>query len=121
MRVVGQEIEEANAQELQDEGIIEVENGWKTTIVVAPAFYKFIIGKKGTTKNRIETESGCKVKVPRPGVVKVSTSVTRIAHSLEFVVLARRNHRSHRKVRCISENKDTRHYSRCEWARRSIP
>lgn len=48
-------------------GIEETENGFKMPISIPSAFFKFIIGKKGETKRKIENETCTSIWIPRQG------------------------------------------------------
>ena len=42
-------------------------NGYQLTFPLASAFYKFVIGKKGETKKRLENETRTQLRIPRQG------------------------------------------------------
>ncbi|XP_063262332.1 activating signal cointegrator 1 complex subunit 1 [Prinia subflava] len=46
----------------------ETERGFQCRVEVPSALYKYIIGKKGETKKRIETETRTSISIPKPGV-----------------------------------------------------
>ncbi|XP_065699391.1 activating signal cointegrator 1 complex subunit 1 isoform X1 [Patagioenas fasciata] len=46
----------------------ETENGFQCRVEVPSPFYKYIIGKKGETKKRLETETRTSISIPKPGV-----------------------------------------------------
>ena len=47
--------------------VTETTDGYKTSISAPSALFKFIIGKKGETKNRLEIETRTKIRIPRQG------------------------------------------------------
>lgn len=49
------------------ENLEETENGYRLAMPVASAYFKFVIGKKGETKKRIENETCTSIKIPRAG------------------------------------------------------
>ncbi|KAK3713586.1 hypothetical protein RRG08_055228 [Elysia crispata] len=55
--------------EICDEGldIEETNQGFRLKVPVASAYNKYIIGKKGETKKRLETETRTQIFVPKPG------------------------------------------------------
>ncbi|XP_065603109.1 activating signal cointegrator 1 complex subunit 1 isoform X1 [Cyrtonyx montezumae] len=46
----------------------ETEKGFQCRVEVPSPLYKYIIGKKGETKKRIETETRTSISIPKPGV-----------------------------------------------------
>ncbi|NWY05549.1 ASCC1 protein, partial [Nothoprocta ornata] len=46
----------------------ETEKGFQCRVEVPSPLYKYIIGKKGETKKRLETETRTSISIPRPGV-----------------------------------------------------
>ncbi|NXI56783.1 ASCC1 protein, partial [Chloroceryle aenea] len=46
----------------------ETEKGFQCRVEVPSPFYKYIIGKKGETKKRLETETRTSISIPKPGV-----------------------------------------------------
>uniref|UniRef100_UPI003467EF77 Activating signal cointegrator 1 complex subunit 1 n=1 Tax=Alvinella pompejana TaxID=6376 RepID=UPI003467EF77 len=57
------------------EQIQETENGYKLELEIPSAYYKYIIGKKGETKKRLENETRTLIKIPghgREGSVVIS-------------------------------------------------
>ncbi|NXA05845.1 ASCC1 protein, partial [Sapayoa aenigma] len=46
----------------------ETERGFQCRVEVPSPLYKYIIGKKGETKKRLETETRTSISVPKPGV-----------------------------------------------------
>merc|ERR1712142_1262481 len=51
-----------------DVKVEETESGFKLKLVIPDEFYKFIIGKKGETKKKIENETKTLIKIPKQGV-----------------------------------------------------
>lgn len=47
--------------------IEETENGFRLRMPVPSGFFKYIIGKKGETKKRIENETKTQISIPRQG------------------------------------------------------
>ncbi|XP_068686940.1 activating signal cointegrator 1 complex subunit 1-like [Montipora foliosa] len=47
--------------------IEKTEEGYQLCMQVPSLLYKFIIGKKGETKKKIEKETGTRIMIPRPG------------------------------------------------------
>ena len=47
--------------------IEETENGLRLQLPLASTYFKFIIGKKGETKRRLEHETRTQIKIPRSG------------------------------------------------------
>ena len=47
--------------------IEKTEEGYQLRMQVPSLLYKFIIGKKGETKKKIEKETGTRIMIPRPG------------------------------------------------------
>ena len=47
--------------------IEETNRGFRLKVPVASAYNKYIIGKKGETKRRLETETRTQIHVPKPG------------------------------------------------------
>ena len=45
----------------------KTEQGYKLCMQVPSLLYKFIIGKKGETKKKIEKETGTRIIIPRQG------------------------------------------------------
>lgn len=45
----------------------KTEQGYKLCMQVPSPLYKFIIGKKGETKKKIEKETGTRIIIPRQG------------------------------------------------------
>ena len=50
-----------------DVDIEETESGYRLRLSIPSAFFKFIIGKKGETKRRLENETGTQIKIPKQG------------------------------------------------------
>ena len=49
-------------------GLVEkTEDGYRLSIEIPSLLYKFIIGKKGETKRKIEKETGTCIMIPRQG------------------------------------------------------
>ncbi|XP_062567420.1 activating signal cointegrator 1 complex subunit 1-like [Saccostrea cucullata] len=48
--------------------IEETEKGFQTSVSLPSAFFKHIIGRKGETKRRLETETKTQIRIPREGV-----------------------------------------------------
>ncbi|XP_010290140.1 PREDICTED: activating signal cointegrator 1 complex subunit 1 [Phaethon lepturus] len=46
----------------------ETEKGFQCRVEVPSPLYKYIIGKKGETKKRLETETRTSISIPKPGV-----------------------------------------------------
>lgn len=46
----------------------ETERGFQSRLEVPSPLYKYIIGKKGETKKRLETETRTSISIPKPGV-----------------------------------------------------
>ncbi|XP_027566907.1 activating signal cointegrator 1 complex subunit 1 isoform X2 [Pipra filicauda] len=46
----------------------ETERGFQSRVEVPSPLYKYIIGKKGETKKRLETETRTSISIPKPGV-----------------------------------------------------
>ncbi|NXP37949.1 ASCC1 protein, partial [Leiothrix lutea] len=46
----------------------ETERGFQCRVEVPSPLYKYIIGKKGETKKRLETETRTSISIPKPGV-----------------------------------------------------
>ncbi|XP_053928164.1 activating signal cointegrator 1 complex subunit 1 isoform X6 [Cuculus canorus] len=46
----------------------ETEKGFQSRVEVPSLLYKYIIGKKGETKKRLETETRTSISIPKPGV-----------------------------------------------------
>ncbi|NXF06458.1 ASCC1 protein, partial [Smithornis capensis] len=46
----------------------ETEQGFQCRVEVPSPLYKYIIGKKGETKKRLETETRTSISIPKPGV-----------------------------------------------------
>ncbi|NXW78420.1 ASCC1 protein, partial [Hirundo rustica] len=46
----------------------ETERGFRCRVEVPSPLYKYIIGKKGETKKRLETETQTSISIPKPGV-----------------------------------------------------
>ncbi|NWS98925.1 ASCC1 protein, partial [Mionectes macconnelli] len=51
-----------------DAFVVETERGFQSRVEVPSPFYKYIIGKKGETKKRLETETRTSISIPKPGV-----------------------------------------------------
>ncbi|XP_039562661.1 activating signal cointegrator 1 complex subunit 1 isoform X2 [Passer montanus] len=49
-------------------GVEETERGFQCRLEVPSPLYKYIIGKKGETKKRLETETRTSISIPKPGV-----------------------------------------------------
>lgn len=49
------------------EGMRQTDDGFYLALPIADVFHKFINGKRGETKRRLETETGAKIKLPRIG------------------------------------------------------
>ncbi|XP_005100147.1 activating signal cointegrator 1 complex subunit 1 [Aplysia californica] len=47
--------------------IEETDKGFRTVMSVPNAYYKYVIGKKGETKKRLESETRTQILVPKPG------------------------------------------------------
>ena len=45
----------------------ETSNGLRLSLAVPNAYFKYIIGKKGETKRRIEEETNTQIRIPRQG------------------------------------------------------
>ena len=51
-----------------DIGLVEeTEDGYKSKIEAPSVLFKFIIGKKGETKKRLENETRTQIRIPRQG------------------------------------------------------
>uniref|UniRef100_A0ACB8F8B4 Uncharacterized protein n=1 Tax=Sphaerodactylus townsendi TaxID=933632 RepID=A0ACB8F8B4_9SAUR len=48
--------------------IEETERGYRCAVDVPSPLYKYIIGKKGETKKKLETETRTSISIPKPGV-----------------------------------------------------
>ncbi|XP_007895852.1 activating signal cointegrator 1 complex subunit 1 isoform X1 [Callorhinchus milii] len=48
--------------------IDHTERGYRCAMAVPSALYKYVIGKKGETKRRLETETRTSITIPKPGV-----------------------------------------------------
>ncbi|XP_067828539.1 activating signal cointegrator 1 complex subunit 1 isoform X2 [Heptranchias perlo] len=48
--------------------IEQTERGYRCATAVPSALYKYVIGKKGETKKRLETETRTSITIPKPGV-----------------------------------------------------
>ncbi|KAM6441917.1 activating signal cointegrator 1 complex subunit 1 isoform 1-T1 [Liasis olivaceus] len=46
----------------------ETERGYQCTMDIPSPLYKYIIGKKGETKKKLETETRTSISIPKPGV-----------------------------------------------------
>uniref|UniRef100_A0A8C4Y2U1 Activating signal cointegrator 1 complex subunit 1 n=1 Tax=Gopherus evgoodei TaxID=1825980 RepID=A0A8C4Y2U1_9SAUR len=46
----------------------ETERGFQCTVEVPSLLYKYIIGKKGETRKRLETETRTSISIPKPGM-----------------------------------------------------
>ncbi|XP_005991424.1 activating signal cointegrator 1 complex subunit 1 [Latimeria chalumnae] len=46
----------------------QTEKGYRCSMNVASVLYKYIIGKKGETRRRLETETRTSISIPKPGV-----------------------------------------------------
>ncbi|XP_032639209.1 activating signal cointegrator 1 complex subunit 1 isoform X2 [Chelonoidis abingdonii] len=46
----------------------ETERGFQCTVEVPSPLYKYIIGKKGETRKRLETETRTSINIPKPGM-----------------------------------------------------
>lgn len=57
--------------EICDGGISAIEQqkdgSYHLALEIPSAYFKFIIGKKGETKRRLENETRTQIKIPRPG------------------------------------------------------
>ncbi len=63
MHVAGNDNDDSSSVE-----IICLPSGkFRASLPVASAFFSSVIGKKGVTKKRIETETKTKLEIPRPG------------------------------------------------------
>ncbi|XP_051474037.1 activating signal cointegrator 1 complex subunit 1 [Apus apus] len=49
-------------------GVEETERGFQCRVEVPSPLYKYIIGKKGETKKRLEAETRTSISIPKPGV-----------------------------------------------------
>lgn len=47
--------------------IEETSDGYKTSISAPAGLFKFVIGRKGETKHRLENETRTKIRIPRQG------------------------------------------------------
>ena len=45
----------------------QTDDGFYLALPIADVFHKFICGKKGETKRRLESDTGAKIKLPRIG------------------------------------------------------
>ncbi|XP_028989472.1 activating signal cointegrator 1 complex subunit 1 [Betta splendens] len=82
--------EELAADDVCDTHFIEqTDRGYRCAIDVPSVLYKYIIGKKGETRRRIESDTKTSISIPKPGLegqivitgshkVAVSSAVTRI-------------------------------------------
>ena len=51
-----------------DSGLVEqTSDGYRSTVSAPSVLFKFIIGKKGETKRRLETETRTQIRIPRQG------------------------------------------------------
>lgn len=51
-----------------DSGLVEqTADGYQSTVTAPSVLFKFIIGKKGETKRRLETETRTQIRIPRQG------------------------------------------------------
>ncbi|NXT81070.1 ASCC1 protein, partial [Zapornia atra] len=66
----------------------ETERGFQCRAEVPSPLYKYIIGKKGETKKRIETETRTSISIPKPGVEG------EIGNAFCFLVVITGQHRS---------------------------
>ncbi|XP_061611573.1 activating signal cointegrator 1 complex subunit 1 [Phyllopteryx taeniolatus] len=85
-----QESEEFEAEETCDIHVIEqTERGFRCAIDVPTVLYKYIIGKKGETRKRLESDTKTSINIPKQGVegqivvtgphkTAVSSAITRI-------------------------------------------
>ncbi|KAF7247401.1 Activating signal cointegrator 1 complex subunit 1 [Varanus komodoensis] len=46
----------------------ETERGYQCAVAIPSPLYKYIIGKKGETKKKLETETRTSISIPKPGV-----------------------------------------------------
>ena len=50
-----------------DFNIEELESGFQLRLDIPSAYFKFIIGKKGESKRRLESETGTQIRIPKQG------------------------------------------------------
>lgn len=53
--------------DIDDNIIVATETGFETSLDVASEYFKYIIGKKGDTRNRIEMDTRTQIRIPRRG------------------------------------------------------
>ncbi|BES88846.1 activating signal cointegrator 1 complex subunit [Nesidiocoris tenuis] len=62
-------VEAAEDVDLEVENIQEIEGGrFRLSFHVAKVYFSYIIGSKGATKKRLETETRTRITIPKPGV-----------------------------------------------------
>ncbi|XP_077595013.1 activating signal cointegrator 1 complex subunit 1 isoform X1 [Stigmatopora nigra] len=62
------ESEELEAETSESHFIEQIDNGFRCGIDVPAVIYKYIIGKKGETRKRLETETKTTINIPKHGV-----------------------------------------------------
>ncbi|KAK3094700.1 hypothetical protein FSP39_005155 [Pinctada imbricata] len=66
--------------------VVETENGYEIRLDLPSAFFKHIIGRKGETKRRLETETKTQIRIPKAGV---EGEIVIVGHDRKGVVSAK--------------------------------
>ena len=59
--------DEGEDTSIQLEGLEQMSWGYRLPLPIPSVFYKYIIGAKGATRENIESDTKCKLRIPKKG------------------------------------------------------